>query len=59
MAVSVKPSVLALVGTGRKSVGGQLRASGLLLLSGYQDIGLRAPESESTRREGGCHNLRR
>lgn len=42
MAISVNPSVIALVGTGWKSVGGQLLASGVLLLSGYQDIGLRA-----------------
>jgi hypothetical protein len=41
MAISVNPSVVALVGTGWKSVGGQLLASGVLLLSGYQDIGLR------------------
>ena len=36
------PSVIALVETGWKSAGGQLLASGVLLLSGYQDIGLRA-----------------
>lgn len=42
MAISVNPSVIALVGAGWKSVGGQLVASGVLLLSGYQDIGLRA-----------------
>ena len=42
MAISVNPSVIALVGTGWKSVGGQMLASGVLLLSGYQDIGLRA-----------------
>ncbi len=42
MAISVNSSVIALVGTGWKSVGGQLLASGMLLLSGYQDIGLRA-----------------
>jgi hypothetical protein len=41
MAISVNPSVIALVGTGWKSIGGQLLASGVLLLSGYQDIGLR------------------
>ncbi len=40
MAISVNPSVVALVGTGWKSVGGQLLASGVLLLSGYQDMGL-------------------
>ena len=34
--------VLALGATGWKSVGGQLLASGVLLLSGHQDIGLRA-----------------
>jgi hypothetical protein len=42
MAISVNPSVMVLVGTGWKSVGGQLLASGVLLLSGHQDIGLRA-----------------
>jgi hypothetical protein len=42
MPISVNPSVIALVGTGWKSVGGQLLASGVLLLSGYQDMGLRA-----------------
>jgi hypothetical protein len=42
MAISVNPSSVALVGTGWKSVGGQLLTSGVLLLSGYQDIGLRA-----------------
>jgi Ca2+/Na+ antiporter len=42
MAISVDSSVIALVGTGWKSVAGQLLASGVLLLSGYQDIGLRA-----------------
>lgn len=42
MAISVNPSVIALVGTGWKSVAGQLLASGVLLLSGYQDTGLRA-----------------
>jgi len=43
MAISVNPSVIAWVGTGWKSVGGQLLASVVLLLSGHQDIGLRAP----------------
>ena len=42
MAISLNPSVIDLVGTGWKSVGGQLLASGVLLLSGYQDIGLGA-----------------
>jgi hypothetical protein len=42
MAISVNPSVIAWVRTGWKSVGGQLLASGVLLLSGYQDMGLRA-----------------
>jgi hypothetical protein len=42
MAISVNPAVMALVGTGWKSVGGQLLASGVLLLSGYQDLGLRS-----------------
>ena len=41
MAVSVNLCVMAVVGTGWKSVGGQLLASGVLLLSGYQDMGLR------------------
>jgi hypothetical protein len=41
MAISGNPSAIVLVGTGWKSVGGQLLASGVLLLSGYQDIGLR------------------
>jgi len=41
MAISASMSVLALGGTGWGSVGGQLLASGVLLLSGYQDIGLR------------------
>ena len=38
------PIVLTVVVTGThwQSVGGQLLASGVLLLSGYQDIGLRA-----------------
>lgn len=30
------------MGTGWQSLGGQLLASGVLLISGYQDIGLRA-----------------
>ena len=42
MAIAVSTFVLALGGTGWESVGGQLLASGVLLLSGYQDIGLRA-----------------
>lgn len=42
MAISVSTSVLALGRTGWESVGGQLLASGVLLLSGHQDIGLRA-----------------
>jgi len=42
MAISVNPSVIALVGTGWKSVGAQLLTSGVLLLSGHQDIGLRS-----------------
>jgi hypothetical protein len=42
MAISVNSSVISLVGTGWKSVGEQLLASGVLLLSGHQDIGLRA-----------------
>jgi hypothetical protein len=32
----------AAVGAGWRPVGGQLLASGVLLLSGYQDVGLRA-----------------
>ena len=42
MAIAVCTAVLALGVTGWESVGGQLLASGVLLLSGYQDIGLRA-----------------
>ena len=42
MAITVGAVVLALVVSGWKSVGGQLLASGVLLLSGHQDIGLRA-----------------
>jgi hypothetical protein len=41
MAISVNQAVIAL-GSEWKSVGGQLLASGVLLLSGYQDMGLRA-----------------
>jgi uncharacterized membrane protein len=41
MAISVSASVLALGGTEWGSVGGQLLASGVLLLSGYQDMGFR------------------
>ena len=42
MAISVNPPVIAFVGSGWKWVGGQLLASGVFLLSGYQDIGLSA-----------------
>jgi hypothetical protein len=42
MAIAASTAVLALIATGWKSVGGQLLASGVLLLSGHQDIGLRA-----------------
>jgi hypothetical protein len=42
MAITEGAVVLALGATGWKSVGGQLLASGVLLLSGHQDIGLRA-----------------
>jgi hypothetical protein len=42
MAISANSFVIASLGTGWKSVGGQLLASGVLLLSGYQDIGLRS-----------------
>lgn len=42
MAISVNPSVISWVRTGWKSVGGQLLASGVMLLSGHQDIGLRS-----------------
>src|ERR1700704_5254510 len=42
MAISASMSVLVLGSAGWESVGGQLLASGVLLLSGYQDIGLRA-----------------
>jgi hypothetical protein len=41
MAIAISTAVLAWA-TGWKSVGGQLLASGVLLLSGHQDIGLRA-----------------
>lgn len=42
MAIAASAAVLALSATGWKSVGGQLLASGVLLLSGLQDIGLRS-----------------
>ena len=42
MAIAVSTPILALGVTGWKSVGGQLLASGVLLLSGHQDMGLRA-----------------
>jgi len=42
MATSVTLFVIALVGTGWKSVGGQMLASVAALLSGIQDLGLRA-----------------
>ncbi|MGB7600491.1 MAG: hypothetical protein WBM24_09315 [Candidatus Sulfotelmatobacter sp.] len=42
MAIPVNLSVTALVGTGWKSVEGQLLASGVLLVSGHQDIALRS-----------------
>jgi hypothetical protein len=41
MAISVNQAFIAL-GSGWELVGGQLLASGVLLLSGYQDMGLRA-----------------
>ena len=41
MASAVSMAVLALGVTGWKSIAGQLLASGVLLLSGHQDIGLR------------------
>ena len=41
MAIAGSAAVLALGATGWKSVGGQLLASGVLMLSGYQDLGLR------------------
>jgi len=41
MPILLSTFVLA-IGLGWKSVGGQLIASGVLLLSGYQDMGLRA-----------------
>jgi uncharacterized membrane protein len=41
MAVSISSFLLALGGSAWKSVGGQLLASGVLLLSGHQDLGLR------------------
>jgi hypothetical protein len=42
MAIAESTVFLASTITGWKSVGGQLLASGVLLLSGHQDIGLRA-----------------
>ena len=42
MTIAVSTGVLALSITPWESVGGQLLASGVLLLSGHQDIGLRA-----------------
>lgn len=42
MAIAICTAFLALVVTGWESVGGQLLASGVLLLSGHQDIGLRS-----------------
>ena len=42
MTIAVSTSVLAFGITAWESVGGQLLASGVLLLSGHQDIGLRA-----------------
>jgi hypothetical protein len=42
MAISASTSVLVLGRAGWESVGGQLLASGVLLLSGHQDVGLRA-----------------
>jgi hypothetical protein len=41
MAIAISTVIVAW-STGWKSVGGQLLASGVLLLSGHQDIGLRA-----------------
>ena len=41
MPIPISTSFVAM-GAGWKSVGGQLLASGVLLLSGHQDIGLRA-----------------
>ena len=43
MTIAVSTFLLALGTTGWESVGGQLLASGVLLLSGRQDIGSRAP----------------
>jgi hypothetical protein len=40
MAATVSTSFIVLSRAEWKSVGGQLLASGVLLLSGYQDIGL-------------------
>jgi hypothetical protein len=42
MAITLSAVVLGLGVSGWKSVGGQLLASGVILLSGHQDIGLRA-----------------
>ena len=41
MPIPISASIVA-IGAGWESVGGQLLASGVLLLSGHQDIGLRA-----------------
>jgi hypothetical protein len=41
MAISANPALTVLIGTGWKSVGGQLLASAVLMLSGHQDLGLR------------------
>jgi len=41
MAISISTTLVSWGGAGWKSVGGQLLASGVLLLSGYQDLGLR------------------
>jgi len=41
MPISLGALVLALNGAGWKSVGGQLLVSGMLLVSGHQDLGLR------------------
>jgi hypothetical protein len=41
MPIPISTSIVA-IGAGWESVGGQLLASGVLLLSGHQDIGLRA-----------------
>lgn len=42
MAIAVSTSIVGLSVMGWRSVGGQLLASAVLMLSGHQDVGLRA-----------------